>query len=90
MNGFQQMQKNHTDAVAAAMQIDDSKTETVTVSQLKEGDVIVKLGKVDFPFPFTLSSVQPILTYGTVLKAKHGWFTPQPRPATEKVVRVVR
>lgn len=73
----------------AAQKIDTSRTEQVTVADLNEGDVITRLGNSAFPFPFTLSKVQKIGSYGTVLNATHGWFTPGPVKGTEKVTRVI-
>lgn len=78
------------DIKAQAQKIDTSKTETVTVADLKVGDIILHLGKVEFPFPFTLSQVRKIGTFGTTLAATHGWFTPGPVNGKDKVVRVVR
>lgn len=73
----------------AAQRINTSRTEKVTVNDLEVGDVITTLGKVTFPFPFTLDQVQKIGTFGTTLKAVHGWFTPGPVKGTETVTRVI-
>ena len=60
----------------AAASIDTSRTETVTVADLKPGDIITRLGNVTFPFPFTLTKTQKIGSFGYTLAASHGWFAP--------------
>lgn len=84
-----QINANAAAVKAAAEKIDTSRTEQVTVADLKEGDVITRLGNSAFPFPFTLSTVQDIGTYGRRLAATHGWFSMGPVKATEKVTRVI-
>lgn len=51
---------------------------------LKPGDVITSLGSVTFPFPFTLTFAVRVGSYGMMLKAAHGWFTPGPVGFHEK------
>ncbi|MFI6290076.1 hypothetical protein ACIBEJ_00740 [Nonomuraea sp. NPDC050790] len=75
---------------AAALELDTSDTEQVTAGDLEPADVILSLNGRQFPFPFTLSDVRPILTYGLVLTATHGWFTPNPLPRNTPVVRLAR
>ncbi|MFI0481753.1 hypothetical protein [Actinomadura sp. 9N215] len=72
----------------SASKIDVSRTESVTVADLNDNDVITELGNVTFPFPFTLSQVRRF-PFGTVLHATHGWFTPRPLPNDEHVKRVI-
>lgn len=74
----------------AAREINTSQTETVTVADLAADDILISLGAVPFPFPFTLSRVEHLPTFGTLLFATHGWWTPQPRLATTPAVRVLR
>lgn len=64
-------------AEARAMKIDG--WDTVTVGDLKAGDVILSISGVEFPFPFTLAEVKHFTKHGhTLLKATHGWFNMKP------------
>lgn len=74
---------------AVAEHADTSNTETVTVADLKPGDVITTLGNATFPFAFVLSKVNTIGTYGVQLFAAHGWFTPRPIKFDDTVTRVI-
>lgn len=74
---------------AVAEHADTSNTETVTVADLKPGDVITTLGNVTFPFAFVLNKVNTIGTYGVQLFAAHGWFTPRPIKFDDTVTRVI-
>lgn len=76
-------------AKAEALKIDTSRTEDVTVADLKAGDIITRLGNTEFPFPFTLSAVKQIGAFGTMLTATHGWFSTGPVRASETVTRVI-
>lgn len=88
MNHIDRIKKNLADVTAAAQNIDTSRTETVTVTNLNVGDVITKLGKVTFPFPITLTKVQKIGGYGYTLAASTGWFAPIVN-GTDKAERVI-
>jgi hypothetical protein len=78
---------------AVAEHADTSRTETVTVADLKDGDVITTLGNVTFPFAFVIAKTSEILhggkSFGYHLTAAHGWFTTRPAKATDTVTRVI-
>ena len=74
---------------AVAQHADTSVTETVTVADLKAGDVITTLGNVTFPFPFVLNKVNTVGSYGVQLFSAHGWFTPRPIKFDDTVTRVI-
>ena len=69
-----------------------ARTETVTVADLKEDDVIIELGDVTFPFPFVLDRVTELTHQGEVharlLGAAHGWFTPCGAGLEDRAVRL--
>ena len=78
-----------------AEKIDTSRTETVKMSDLRVGDVVLHVGPADtgtaFPFPFTLATVQHLPKYRCVnLTATHGWFNMRPYPDSDPVVIVAR
>lgn len=73
---------------AAALAMDTSRTEEVTAGNLTTGDVILSLGSVEFPFPFTVTQVQRVRGV-VLLRAAHGWFTMTPVRPDEACVRLV-
>ncbi|GAA1614381.1 hypothetical protein GCM10009733_008230 [Nonomuraea maheshkhaliensis] len=73
-----------------ALTLDTSRTEPVTVGDIESGDILLSLNGNDFPFPFTISTVTQVGTYGVVLTATHGWFTPGRVHANDPAVRLVR
>jgi hypothetical protein len=78
---------------AQAEKIDTSRTETVKMSDLRVGDVVLAVGPdaKAFPFPFTLSKVQHLAGYRVVmLQATHGWFNMRPYPQNDPAVIVAR
>lgn len=65
--------------IATAQQTEATTTETVTVAELKAGDVITELDGKALPFPFTLTVVTPMPKRGlATMRAQHGWFTMTP------------
>jgi hypothetical protein len=77
---------------AVAEHADTSNTETVTVADLKPGDVITTLGNVTFPFAFVVKPSEILhggKSFGYHLTAAHGWFTTRPAKASETVTRVI-
>lgn len=91
------MTQNLLDKAAAikadALKIDVSRTETVKMSDLRVGDVVLAVGPdaKAFPFPFTLSKVDHLAKYRCVmLQATHGWFNPRPYPQGDPAVIVAR
>lgn len=78
---------------AEAEKIDTSHTETVKMSDLRVGDVVLAVGPdaKTFPFPFTLSKVEHPAKYRCVmLQATHGWFNMRPYPDSDPAVIVAR
>lgn len=78
---------------AQAEKINTSRTETVKMSDLRVGDVLLAVGPdaKAFPFPFTLSKVDHLAKYKVVtLQATHGWFNMHPYPAGDPAVIVAR
>ncbi|MFF0250336.1 hypothetical protein ACWEU6_12840 [Streptosporangium sandarakinum] len=72
---------------ADVLQFNTSRAEDVTAGDFATGDIITRLG--DIEFPFTLTAVQPVASYDVTLTASHGWFTPGPVEPARPVIRLV-